>query len=142
MAACALLGVVVCWEVLPGYHEGFSLRGHLRQAVKPRPGPESIAQLSGNPGVELVCFPHRWDSASFYLPHAKVVVFGPDEQLAMENHLRQNPDALLLMKPGRVLNQFLAKFPTRSPRIENALGAVAVTRLEERGLTRNEGKVE
>lgn len=142
MTACALLGVVACWEVLPGYHEGFSLRGHLRQAVKTRSRPESIAQLSGNPEIELVCFPHRWDSASFYLPHAKVVVFGPDEQNAMENHLRRNTDALLLMKPGRVLNQFLAKFPTRSPRIENALGAVAVTRLEERGLTRNTAKVE
>jgi hypothetical protein len=64
-----------------------------------------------------------------------MVVFGPSELPAMENYLRANPEALLLMKPGAALRNLLAKFPTRSPRIENELGAVAVTRLEERGLT-------
>jgi len=136
LAACAVLGVFACWEVLPGYHEGFSLRGHLRQAMRPKSDPEILAKASGLRDVELVCYPHRWDSAGFYLPNAKITVFGPDDQTAMETHLRQNPDALLLMKPGRALSQFLARFPTRSPRIENATGAVAVTRLEERGLTR------
>ena len=142
LAACAVLGVFTCWEVLPGYHEGFSLRGHLRQAMKPRWGADLLAKASVKAETELVCFPHRWDSAGFYLPNAKITVFGPGDQAAMENHLRQNPDALLLMKPGRALNQFLARFPTRSPKIENSMGAVAVTRLEERGLTRNSFKTE
>ena len=135
MAACALLGVMACWEVLPGYHEGFSLRGHLRQAIKYRVQPEDLAFASNGRPVELVCYPHRWDSAAFYLPKAKMVVFGPSELPAMENYLRANPESLLLMKPGAALRNLLAKFPTRSPRIENELGAVAVTRLEERGLT-------
>ena len=126
---------MACWEVLPGYHEGFSLRGHLRQAIKYRVQPEDLAFASNGRPVELVCYPHRWDSAAFYLPKAKMVVFGPSELPAMENYLRANPESLLLMKPGAALRNLLAKFPTRSPRIENELGAVAVTRLEERGLT-------
>ena len=142
LASFAVLGVFACWEVLPGYHEGFSLRGHLRQAMRPKSGSEFLASVSAQRDVELVCYPHRWDSAGFYLPNAKITVFGPDEQAAMENHLRQNPEALLLMKPGRTLTQFLARFPTRSPRIENETGAVAVTRLEERALTRLASPVE
>lgn len=134
MVACALLGVVACWEVLPGYHEGFSLRGHLRQAMKTGVVPETLRASPAR--VELVCYPHRWDSAGFYLPQANIVVYGPDQMNLLEDHLRKNPDSYLLMKPGRALRDLLARFPTRAPRIENPNGAVAVTKLEERGLTR------
>lgn len=136
MASCAALAMVGSWEMLPRYHEGFSLRGHLRQSLRNRVSPELMSSMDPS-SVELVCYPHRWDSASFYLPKARMHVFGPGERDELEQFLRQRPSALLLMKPGRNLDELLARFPTLSASIENPYGAVAVTRLEQRALTQS-----
>ncbi len=93
--------VVGLFQLQGPYNRQFALRGHLRA----EPG------LAAAPGVPVVCYPQRWDSVSFYLPHADVRVYGAAERARLLADLRARPQALLLVKSGPVLEELLRELP-------------------------------
>ncbi len=120
-SAAAVFGVLLLGVhyLQPAYNRQFSLRGHLRRT-------HAQARLEHVPDVPVVCYPHRWDSVSFYLPRANVRVYGPDERPQLLAALREQPDTLLLVKSGRVLDELLRELPGREVVVRSRQGGVAV----------------
>ncbi|MFM7148706.1 MAG: glycosyltransferase, partial [Gemmataceae bacterium] len=102
-AQVAMFGAVFAGVqfLLPAYNDLFSLRGQLRRVAGP----------VERRGQEVVCFPQRYESVSFYLPGGNIRVFGADQQNTMIRHLRQNPGTMLLVKYGPVLQRLLEELP-------------------------------
>jgi dolichol-phosphate mannosyltransferase len=105
------LGVV---HLLPAYNTQFSVRGDLRRQARA--------------GQTLVCYPVRYDSASFYLPGHRVEVFTRGQQRDLLAHLQADPDALLLVKSGPTLDAVLQALPDRQF-VGRRGGAISVGRL-------------
>jgi hypothetical protein len=59
----------------------------------------------------VVCYPQRWDSVSFYLPHADVRVYTREQRRQLLADLRSRPRTLLLVKSGKVFEDFLRELP-------------------------------
>jgi len=93
------LGLAV-YHLQPAYNRQFALRGALRTAHFPS---------SDRPVI--VCYPHRWDSVSFYLPRADVRVYTTGQRRELLADLRSRPRTLLLVKSGRVLEELLRELP-------------------------------
>jgi 4-amino-4-deoxy-L-arabinose transferase-like glycosyltransferase len=87
--------------LLPAYNRQFALRADL----------QAYAAWSDRSTVPVVCYPQRYDSVSFYLPHARVRVFTADQRPQLIDALRDHPETLLLVKSGRVLNELLDELP-------------------------------
>jgi dolichol-phosphate mannosyltransferase len=94
-----LLGAVHL--LLPGYARKFSLRGELK----------GQAELCSDPEVPVVCYPHRWDSVSFYLHRNDVQVFTAPQRGELIAHLRAEPATLLVVKSDRALGSVLRDLP-------------------------------
>jgi hypothetical protein len=107
--------------LLPAYNDLFSLRKQLRDAASPT-------------GRGVVCYPQRYESASFYLPQREVHVFGVEQRQQLFAHLDQHPGTLLLVKSGPVLERLLAELP---PGVEfqtrQRRAAILVGRIVRRG---------
>jgi dolichol-phosphate mannosyltransferase len=100
----AIVFIVILFGVqrlLPAYHEQFALRGSLRRLA-------GVAERRGQP---IVCYPQRYDSASFYLPRGQVRVYGPEQRRELIAYLEQTPGTLLLMKSGDVMQSLLRELP-------------------------------
>ncbi|MGL4550176.1 MAG: hypothetical protein ACRC33_03225, partial [Gemmataceae bacterium] len=120
LVAALYLGVV---HLLPAYNDQFSVRGELRRQARA--------------GQEVVCFPMRYDSASFYLPANPVRVFDRGQSRELIAHLEAEPGALLLVKSGPTLERLLGELPPTLRFVGKRGGAIAVGRVEARpaGLT-------
>jgi hypothetical protein len=84
----------------PAYNRQFALRDQL----------PSEAALAAR-GAPVVCYPLRWDSVSFYLPHADVRVYTREQRHQLLADLRSRPRTLLLVKSGKVFEEFLRDLP-------------------------------
>jgi hypothetical protein len=74
--------------ILPGYAHKFSLRAQVR--------PQQ--DLGVDPAVPVVCYPHRWDSVSFYLRRDDVRVYTTDQRQHLIADLRSRPSTLVFVK--------------------------------------------
>jgi hypothetical protein len=83
------------------YSRQFALPGRLR----------TDPALAREPALPVVCYPHRWDSVSFYLPKADVRVYGAAQQRELADDLRSRPRTLVLVKTGPALQEFLRALP-------------------------------
>ncbi|HTU89561.1 MAG TPA: glycosyltransferase [Gemmataceae bacterium] len=85
----------------PAYNRQFALRGQLRShAIR-----AEMEQLS------IICYPQRWDSASFYLPQADVRVYTSAQRRQLLADLRSRPRTLLLVKSGKHFDELLREMP-------------------------------
>lgn len=107
------LGVL---HVLPAYNDQYSIRGELRRQAKT--------------GQEVVCYPIRYDSASFYLPQNPVRVFEKSRTRDLIAHLEAKPGALLLVKSGPTLERLIEELPPTLRFVGKRSGAIAVGRVE------------
>jgi 4-amino-4-deoxy-L-arabinose transferase-like glycosyltransferase len=87
--------------LLPGYARKFSLRGELK----------GQAELCNDPEVPVVCYPHRWDSVSFYLRRNDVRVFSSRQRDELMALLRREPGTLLVVKSDDSLKTVLRDLP-------------------------------
>ncbi len=89
------------YHVLPGYHRKFGLRGQVRR---------HLALVSAG-RLPVVCYPHRWDSVSFYLQRDDVEAYGPSQREEMIAGLRARPRTLLFVKSDGSLRELLRALP-------------------------------
>jgi 4-amino-4-deoxy-L-arabinose transferase-like glycosyltransferase len=90
------LGVLL-W--LPGYHRRFALRGQVRPQI------EEAANCTN-----VVCYPKRWDSVSFYLHCNNIRVFTGEQKDALMAVLQGRGATLMFVKNPWV-NDFRAQLP-------------------------------
>lgn len=79
-------------KILPGYARRFSVRDQ----VQPH------EDRATDPRVSVICFPHRWDSVSFYLRRNDVQVFSNGQHGDLLAELRTRPQTLLFVKSNQV----------------------------------------
>ncbi len=101
LAATFALLYVGVRELQPAYNRQFAVRGDLRRN----------AELLDGPPARVACYPQRWDSATFYLPRADVRVYRAGERDRLLADLRDNPETLLMVKPGHALRELLDDLP-------------------------------
>jgi 4-amino-4-deoxy-L-arabinose transferase-like glycosyltransferase len=75
-------------ELLPGYHQRFSLR----TVVRPQ------AETAERSAVAVYCYPRRWDSVSFYLRRDDVKAFAPHERAQLVGELAGRRRSLVFVK--------------------------------------------
>jgi 4-amino-4-deoxy-L-arabinose transferase-like glycosyltransferase len=85
----------------PAYNRQFALRGPLRLAIA----------RTKMEGVPVACYPRRWDSVHFYLPHADVRVYAREQRQQLLSDLRSQPRTLLLVNSGKALDELLRELP-------------------------------
>jgi dolichol-phosphate mannosyltransferase len=93
--AALLAGLLV---LLPAYNRHYSLRACLSDL--PRKAPLRVA-----------CYPRRWESVDYYLPNARVRVYGDSDRPQLLADLRAHPDTLVLVK-SEAVKQLEAELPT------------------------------
>jgi dolichol-phosphate mannosyltransferase len=89
------------WHLQPAYNRQYAIRSELR-ALAEQVDPERLA---------VVCYPQRYDSASFYLPRADIRVYTADQRRQLLDDLRERPETLLLVKSGRSLRELTEELP-------------------------------
>jgi dolichol-phosphate mannosyltransferase len=87
-------------NLLPQYARRFSVRHAI----------EMQQHRITSPEMRVICYPHGFDSASFYLERGDVSSFARDRRAVMVARLEENPKALLMVQT-RHLPEFLAKLP-------------------------------
>jgi hypothetical protein len=92
-------------QILPGYERRFSVRDQ----VRPR------RDFPLDPHTPVVCYPHRWDSVSFYLHGHDVRVYPPERRDRLIADLRARPRTLVVVKSegpeGQALKDLLRALP-------------------------------
>jgi dolichol-phosphate mannosyltransferase len=92
-------------QVLPGYERKFSLRHHVR------PRKEMMLEPQG----PVACYPHRWESVSFYLQRDDVRVYPHDSRQQFIADLRKQSSTLVFVKSddthGQPLRELLQELP-------------------------------
>jgi 4-amino-4-deoxy-L-arabinose transferase-like glycosyltransferase len=103
MTATATFAVLLAGVhlLLPAYNQQFALRKELR----------IHAEIASTTRLSVVCYPQRYDSVSYYLPHADVRVYTVDQKQQMLRDLQHGDETLLLVKSGRLLQELLAEWP-------------------------------
>src|SRR5262249_46512501 len=89
---------------LPDYARKYGVRGQVRR----------FAELAQDQRVPVICYPHRWDSVSFYLRRGDVSVFTPENRSKLGDYLREHPRALLFVKgdaTDRYVQELLEELP-------------------------------
>jgi hypothetical protein len=103
--ACALSTFAVAFlavhVLLPGYYRKFSLRAELRS-------PSVASHRSHAP---VICYPHLWDSVTFYLGHHDVRAYDLPDRNSLIADLHSRPESVLMVKSGHVLNDLLRALP-------------------------------
>jgi hypothetical protein len=90
---------VAVYLLLPGYHRRFGLRGQVRR------------HLASAAPLPVVCYPHRWDSVSFYLQREDVQAFAPSRRGELTARLAERPRTLVFVKSGESLGELLGALP-------------------------------
>ncbi len=87
---CGAVTFVALWTALnflqPGYARRFSLRAQVRL---PR-------DMALDPQLPVACYPHRWDSVSFYLRRDDVQVYTPTNRQHLWADLRRRAPAVVV----------------------------------------------
>jgi hypothetical protein len=91
-------------DLLPGYADRFSLRRAVESA-------EGFAARGRDPATAVICYPHRWDSVSFYLARGDVQTFAPAERPRLIEALEAVPRAVVFVKTKDHLHELLADLP-------------------------------
>jgi 4-amino-4-deoxy-L-arabinose transferase-like glycosyltransferase len=103
--ACALtmlaLSLVAVDRVLPGYQRKFALRGQVRRH----------RGLAADARLPVFCYPHRWDSVSFYLRRADVRAYDPAHRAELLAELQARPEALVFVKSGDWYDELTRSLP-------------------------------
>jgi dolichol-phosphate mannosyltransferase len=86
---------------LPAYARRFSLRGHLRPQ----------AAFCADASIPVVCYPRCWDSVGFYLRRSDVRTYPPENRRELMTELSAQPRALVVVKGGRVFQEFVGELP-------------------------------
>jgi dolichol-phosphate mannosyltransferase len=94
--------LAACYLMLPGYARRYSLRGEVRP----------YAELARDPDVNIVCYPRRWDSVSFYLGRNDVKVYTVEQRRQLIADLKNNARTLAFIKAERSLQELLGELPT------------------------------
>ncbi len=103
VCAAVTFFVLLCgvWHLQPAYNRQFAIRRDLR-ALAEQVDPQRLA---------VVCYPQRYDSASFYLPWADIRVYTAEQRRQLLDDLRARPETLLLVKSGRSLRELTEELP-------------------------------
>ena len=80
--------VLAVQQWLPRHARQFSLRKQVRPNV----------ELAADPQVPVVCYPHRWDSVSFYLNRNDVQAFSVARRRDLIAYLQAHPGTLVFIK--------------------------------------------
>lgn len=87
--------------LLPAYNRMFALRDDL----------EALAAEKSQTPLHVICYPLRFDSASYYLPTANVESYRVDQRDELLRKLETQDQTLLLVKSGHTLQELLAELP-------------------------------
>jgi 4-amino-4-deoxy-L-arabinose transferase-like glycosyltransferase len=121
------------WFGLPRYAGRFSLRDQIRECAH------------GGDGVdEVVCFPRRWDSVSFYLRRGNVRSYSREQMAELHSDLLSRPATLVFVKPGDSYEQFLRELPPTLcfyPKNEDGLAVTGWVKPRQFSLKSNVGAV-
>jgi hypothetical protein len=100
--ACAATTFVVLLtalhQVLPGYARRYSMRGQVRP----------YADVS----TPVVCYPHGWDSVSFYLQRNDVHIYTPERRERLIADLQKWPQTLVYVKSEHWLADLQKHLPS------------------------------
>jgi dolichol-phosphate mannosyltransferase len=88
-------------QLLPGYARRFALRGQVRR----------FHAVSNDARVPVLCYPHRWDSVTYYLGRDDVLTFTPARRAEMVRFLCAQPQALVFVKTQHCLRDLVAALP-------------------------------
>jgi len=88
-------------QFLPGYHRRFALRDQVR--------PHQM--LAADCHIPVACYPHGWDSVSFYLRRNDVCVYTPERRAQLLADLRARPQTLLFVKSEHYLEDLVRSLP-------------------------------
>jgi dolichol-phosphate mannosyltransferase len=103
LSALTMLGLllVAITQIDPGYHRKFGLRGQVRRH----------RDLAANGRLPVLCYPHRWDSVSFYLQRDDVRAYDPPHRAEMVAELQARPEALVFVKSDHSLRELVRALP-------------------------------
>ena len=87
-------------NLLPKYAQRFSMRHPI----------EMQQHRLDSPETPVLCYPHRFDSASFYLRQGQISGYGSNQRADMIARLEANPKAVLIVQT-RHLAELLAALP-------------------------------
>jgi len=97
--------LLALYQIHPRYVRKFSLRAQVVPQL----------QWAADPQVPVVCFPHRWDSVSYYLLRNDVCEYTEKQRNALLAALGQRSRTLLFIKSnepnGRILHDLLQDLP-------------------------------
>jgi dolichol-phosphate mannosyltransferase len=99
-AVFAVLFVGV-YQMLPGYARKFGMRGQVRRHL----------ELAADSNMPVICYPHRWDSVSFYLRRGDVRSYGPAERDRLFRDLKAQAQTLVFIKSEGHLRELLRALP-------------------------------
>jgi hypothetical protein len=103
--ACAAVAFLVLfcgvWQLQPAYNRQYAIRSDLR----------ALVEQVDSEHLSVICYPQRYDSASFYLPRADIYVYSADQRRQMFDDLRARPETLVLVKSGRSLRELTEELP-------------------------------
>jgi 4-amino-4-deoxy-L-arabinose transferase-like glycosyltransferase len=117
--------------LMPAYHERFALRSCV----------EACREVDGIEESPIACFPHGWDSISFYLRRNDLQIYGPDQRGALLNKMQAQPRTFLFLKKGRAANELLEHLPEDIHFIpKQSAGSVLVGWLESEKKKSPQGK--
>jgi dolichol-phosphate mannosyltransferase len=89
-------------QLLPAYNRKFAHRGQVRRHLA----------LCADPGLPVICYPHHWDSVSFYLRRNDVRAYSPAQRRQLIADLKARPRALLFVKTDKqYLKELLRDLP-------------------------------
>lgn len=119
-------------ELLPAYNNLFSFRGQLRSHLKSEKQKPSL----------VVCYPHLWDSAPFYLPEAEVVSFTRNEKSQMIQFFNQRPNTLLLVKSGKDRKELVLELPQHLEfKADGQMGTITVGWVKKKSVEHLQGNL-
>jgi hypothetical protein len=87
--------------MLPGYARKFGMRGQVRRHLV----------MAAERHVPVVCYPHRWDSVSFYLQRDDVRAYSPAERRQMLREFQESEQTLVFVKSAGHLSELLRELP-------------------------------
>jgi 4-amino-4-deoxy-L-arabinose transferase-like glycosyltransferase len=100
-ATFALLFVAL-HALLPDYYRTFSMRSQVR----------ALRDSASHPQAPVLCYPHHWDSISFYLEREDLRSYSRDHLDHLIADLSRRPETLLFVRSGPALDELVQHLPS------------------------------